>query len=102
MATTFKPGTRLYSSVCSTEMIVVKASGGEVDVTIGGVPATTSAPERSGEVIEGHGGGTSIGKRYVNDAGSFELLCTKAGDGSPAVDGLLLSLKDAKPLPASD
>ena len=102
MATTLKPGARLFSSVCSTEMIVVKDPGGEVEVTIGGVPATTSMPERSGEVVEGHGGGASIGKRYVDGAGSVELLCSKSGDGVPAINGELLYLKEAKPLPSSD
>ena len=33
---------------------------------------------------------------------TLEILCTKAGDGSLGVDGELLSLKEAKPLPASD
>ena len=102
MATTLKPGGRLFSSVCSTEMIVVKAPAGDVDVTIGGKPAATSSPERSGGVEEGHGGGAAIGKRYVDEAGSIELLCTKAGDGVPALNGVVLHLKDAKPLPASD
>jgi hypothetical protein len=83
-------------------MIVVKAPAGDVDVTIGGAPVQTSAQEQSGAVEEGHGGGAAIGKRYVDEAGTIELLCTKAGDGIPAVNGEILHLKDAKPLPASD
>ena len=104
MSLTLKPGTRLFSVVCTTEMIVVKASGDSVDVTIGGAPPVTVESERSagGEVAEGHGGGSAIGKRYVDAAGRIELLVTKPGDGVPAVDGELLTLKDAKPLPASD
>jgi hypothetical protein len=43
-----------------------------------------------------------MGKRYVDEADSVELLCTKPGDGLPALDGEVLQLKDAKPLPASD
>ena len=43
-----------------------------------------------------------MGKRYVDDAGTLELLCTKPGDGVPAVAGEVLQLKEAKPLPASD
>ena len=46
--------------------------------------------------------GTALGKRYTNDAGDIEVLCTKAGDGSIGVDGVLLVQKDAKPLPSSD
>ena len=104
MSLTLKPGTRLFSVVCTTEMIVVKASGDPVDLTIGGAPPVTAESERSGggDVAEGHGGGSLIGKRYVDADGMVELLVTKPGDGVPAVDGELLTLKDAKPLPASD
>ena len=28
-----------------------------------------------------------MGKRYVDDAETLELLCTKPGDGVPTVDG---------------
>ena len=104
MGITVKPGTRLFSAVCTTEMIAVKAPAGEVDVTIGGVPPVSSAGERDegGSVVDGFGGGALMGKRYVDQSDSIELLCTKAGDGVPAIDGALLSLKEAKPLPASD
>ena len=37
MSMSIKPGTRLFSAVCSTEMIAVRAPGGEVAITIGGV-----------------------------------------------------------------
>ena len=47
-------------------------------------------------------GGTQIGKRYVNEAGDLELLCTKPGDGSLALSGAELTIKGAKPLPSSD
>ena len=50
----------------------------------------------------GSAGGTLLGKRYVNAAGALELLCVKPGDGSLAVDGEHLVLKEAKPLPSSD
>jgi hypothetical protein len=104
MSITLKPGARLFSAVCSTEMIAVKAPPGEVDVTIGGAPPVLNAAERngSGSVLDGHGGGASMGKRYVDEADTLELLCTKAGEGVPAVGGALLQLKEAKPLPASD
>src|SRR6188508_2209235 len=99
MSLTLKPGTRLFSTVCTTEMIVVKASGDPVDLTIGGAPPVTADSERSegGEVADGHGGGSAIGKRYVGAEGAVELLVTKPGDGVPAIDGELLELKDAKP-----
>ncbi|MGD9704977.1 MAG: hypothetical protein AB7Q42_17580 [Acidimicrobiia bacterium] len=98
-----KPGTRLHSALCTTELIVVRSPGADVDITIGGVPASLAAEKLDGgSVVEGHGGGTAMGKRYVDEGGTIELLCTKPGDGRPAVDGSLLELKDAKPLPSSD
>ena len=104
MSMNLKPGTRLFSAVCTTEMITVKAPAGAVDVTIGGVVPVTSAADRdgAGAIVDGHGGGAQIGKRYVDDAGAIELLCTKAGDGSLSVGDVVLPQKDAKPLPASD
>jgi hypothetical protein len=46
--------------------------------------------------------GALLGKRYVEDALGLEVLCTKAGEGTLAVDGTALPIKDAKPLPSSD
>ncbi len=104
MPMTLKPGARLFSAVCTTELIAVKVPSGEVDLTIGGVAPVASIAERTegGVVIEGHGGGAAMGKRYVDSTDTIELLCTKAGDGVPAVGDELLVLKEAKPLPASD
>jgi hypothetical protein len=101
---TLKPGTRLFSAVCSAEFIVVRAPAGEVEVTIGGLPALGSPDERdgSGTIAEGQGGGVAIGKRYVDADDTVELLCTKPGDGAPAVAGRPLTIKESKPLPASD
>ena len=36
MSITLKPGARLFSSVCTTEMIAVKAPAEAVELTIGG------------------------------------------------------------------
>jgi len=104
MAVTLKPGARLFSAVCTTELIAVKAPAGEIDLTIGGAPPLAAAADRdgAGSVADGHGGGAAMGKRFVDDAETVELLCTRAGEGVPALDGVLLHLKDAKPLPASD
>lgn len=104
MSITLKPGSRLYSAVCTTEVIVVKAPASPVELTIGGVVPVSSLDQRSpdGAPAVGHGEGSVMGKRYVDEAGTMELLCTKAGLGSIALDGTPLGLKDAKPLPASD
>ena len=45
--------------------------------------------------------GTLMGKRYVDDGGA-EVLVTKAGKGTLSIGSTPLSLKEAKPLPASD
>jgi hypothetical protein len=104
MGLTLKPGARLFSAVCTTELMVVKTPKSEISITVGGVEPLLSAAGRNtaGTIADGHGGGCAIGKRYVDESGDLELLCSKAGAGVPAVDGVPLALKDAKNLPASD
>jgi hypothetical protein len=99
-----KAGTRLKSTVCKTEVMVVAASGGPYDLTCGGAPMVGSAEEapEGGAVDGAHAEGTLLGKRYVNEAGDLELLCIKPGDGSLAVAAVTLVLKEAKALPSSD
>jgi hypothetical protein len=50
----------------------------------------------------GHDTGTALGKRYTDEAGTLELLCTKGGPSALSVGDTPLQLKDAKPLPSSD
>jgi hypothetical protein len=99
-----KAGTRLKSAVCSSELMVVVASEADVTLTCGGVPVvelTADAP--AGVAIDAEQKqGTQMGKRYTNEAGDFEVLCTKPGEGGLAVDGDALKIKGAKPLPSSD
>ncbi|HIG01724.1 MAG TPA: hypothetical protein EYQ66_10535 [Myxococcales bacterium] len=99
-----KAGTRLKSAVCNTEVMVVAAPKDEVDVSCGGAPLVALGGEApgGGEIAEGAGEGTQIGKRYINEAGDLEILCTKPGEGSLASGGALLTIKGAKPLPSSD
>ncbi len=102
MAQTYTPGTRVFSTACTTEMIVVRAPEEAVVVTIGGAPVRAAAGDPEVSPADGYDGGSLLGKRYVNQADTIELLCTRAGDGAAAVDGELLVVKDAAPLPASD
>lgn len=95
-----KPGTKLKSSVCDTEVMVIRAGDGAIEC--GGAPMAEARPEALGILDSSHANGTLIGKRYVDTAGTFELLCVKPGKGSLAVDGTALIVKEAKPLPASD
>jgi hypothetical protein len=95
-----KPGTKLKSTVCDTEVMVIRGSG--MVVECGGAPMTQEPPAQKGSLQAGWDKGTQIGKRYVDVAGSIELLCVKPGKGSLSIGGVALLLKDAKPLPASD
>jgi len=95
-----KPGTKLKSTVCDTEVMVIRGSG--VVVECGGAPMAEERPAERGNVQSAFAQGTQIGKRYVDAAGTFELLCVKHGKGSLSIGGVPLQLKDAKPLPASD
>jgi hypothetical protein len=98
-----KPGTRFRSQVCETEGVVVKAARAG-DLTCGGAPvvALDGAVDAGASLDPAHSGGTLLGKRYTDPAGDVEILCTKPGAGSLALDGDDLEIKSAKPLPASD
>lgn len=95
-----KPGTKLKSTVCDTEVMVIRS--GEVGVDCGGSPMAEERPAERGPVNPAFAGGTKIGKRYVLAGGSVELLCVKAGQGSLSIGGVALQTKEAKPLPSSD
>lgn len=97
-----RPGLKLKSAVCTTEVIVVAGSG-DVDLTCGGV-AMGEAGSDGGDAtaVDGLAEGTLLGKRYCDEEGTVEVLCTKPGDGSVGVAQTALGLKEAKPLPASD
>jgi hypothetical protein len=45
--------------------------------------------------------GNAVGKRYIDGHGG-EVLVTKAGIGTLSIGDTPLTLKEAKPLPASD
>lgn len=98
-----KNGTRLRSQVCDTQVIVVRAADSLDDLRCGGhpmLPLDADLPAGvtpDPEFFEG----TAMGKRYV-DAGDAEVLVTKAGAGSLSIGATALTLKEAKPLPASD
>lgn len=98
-----KAGDRLQSTVSDAELIVIRAPGEDLAVTCGGRPLARAGEDGSrGEVLAGQEGEVLLGKRYVDEADTIELLCTKPGDGALAVDGRSLQLKTAKPLPSSD
>ena len=99
-----KAGARLKSAVCETQVMVIAAPGRELVLTCGGAPMLELDQETpAGAVLDAAArGGTQLGKRYVNDEGDLELLCTRPGEGGLAADGSPLEPKQAKPLPSSD
>jgi hypothetical protein len=98
-----KNGTRLQSQVCDTQVIVVRSSDALDDLRAGGAPLVPVGSE----ITEGLtldpalSDGNLMGKRYVDDSGA-EILVTKAGAGTLSIGSTPLSIKEAKPLPASD
>lgn len=104
-STPLRPGLRLASQVCSTEIIVVRSGAQPLTLLCGGVlmqeRGAPGAPTVSRD--DGQMRGSLLGKRYTHpDDPAVEVLVTAAGDGTLSADGKELVLKEAKPLPASD
>lgn len=99
-----KNGARLQSQVCDTQVIVVRATDPDAVLTCGGAAMVEiGATPAEGLTIDPNAAdGTAIGKRYVDEADTIEVLATKGGQGSLALGGVPLALKSAKPLPSSD
>jgi hypothetical protein len=97
-------GQSLASAVDATAVVVVRWPDADLELTCGGAAmvdakdpaAATGTPDPT------QSAGTQLGKRYVDPANAVELLCTKAGAGTLAVNGNPLVVKAAQPLPASD
>lgn len=98
-----KVGTTLVSAVDPTTAVVIKWGAGDVEVTCGGVPmGEKGAPAAAGDADPSQQDGTQMGKRYTDEGQGVELLVTKAGQGTLAVAGSTLAIKQANALPASD
>ena len=99
-----KPGSRWKSAVCDTEVVVVRATTATCSLECGGHPMVSHAEAKPQGVTlaDGQGGGTQPGKRFADNDSGLEVLCTKGGAGSLAIDGRPIAAKDAKKLPASD
>lgn len=95
-------GGRLKSLACDTEVMVIRASALDVELTCGGAPMTLEAAAERVDLDDSRAEGTLLGKRYVDEAGTIELLCVKAGHGTLRLDGAALLIKEARPLPSSD
>jgi hypothetical protein len=97
-----KPGLRLRSQVCATEVIVVRPA--QVELTCGGAPVVPigGVPDAALNLDPAFSAGNQLGKRYTDDSGALEILVTKQGEGTLADANKPLPLKEAKPLPSSD
>jgi hypothetical protein len=96
-----KAGSKLKSAVCDTEVMVIKAPPSGA-LSCGGHPMVEERGAERGAVDPAFAEGSKMGKRYVDEAGTIEVLCIKPGAGSFALDGVPLQVKEAKPLPSSD
>ena len=101
-ALSLRPGDQLASTVCSTRVVVIRAPHDQAAlIECGGSPMVQATP--GGQPSPGGpDSATLIGKRYVDAAESVELLCTSSGTGALTCDGAPMTVKSAKPLPASD
>src|SRR6266699_975551 len=90
MAVRFRAGQQLVSAVDSTAVIVIRAPEGECTLTCGGVAMAAPGEPAPGEPAPGEPvpaaepdpslmGGTQLGKRYVDEADTIQVLCTKGG-----------------------
>ena len=105
-APALRPGEQLASTVCTTRVAVIRVQGMPL-IACGGepmVPAASARPpaSRGASGANGADAATLIGKRYVDAAETVELLCTSSGAGALSCDGAPMTVKAAKPLPASD
>src|SRR6266568_7216970 len=93
-------GSMLASTVDDTTVVVVRWATGEREVTCGGSPMVDAARRGAsphGTIDPQHAAGTLLGKRYTPQDGTVELLCTRPGKGTLAVDGTPMVVKAAKP-----
>lgn len=99
-----RPGQKLRSALCDAQVVVVRAPLVEVEVGCGGHPLLEDGqqPDGAPQLDATLGDGPLLGKRYNDEELGLELLCTRPGKGALTVDGRLLTVKGAKPLPSSD
>jgi len=101
MGQIYKPGTKLSSTVCKTQIMALRVPAVELEISCGGAPMQVGDPAELGE-MSGENSGTMVGKRYTDAEETMEFLCTRGGDGSIAIEGYVIDIKAAKKLPSSD
>ena len=96
------PGTRLKSTVCTTEIMVITAPAEGIDIMCGGEPMNSDGQGNGGSAHQEHAAGSILGKRYTNEEGGLEILCVKGGEGSLWAGGSAMKVKVATKLPKTD
>jgi hypothetical protein len=99
-----RPGDKLASTVSTTKVVVIRAPADRRPlIACGGSPMVpaASAPQQPADGA-GNETATLIGKRYQDATETVEVLCISSGAGELSCDGAPMTLKAAKPLPASD
>lgn len=98
-----RPGIRLASATCDTQVVVVRAPAEtDVDLRCGGRPMRDIGTDDERLPITSVGEAAQLGKRYADEELGLEVLCTRGGEGALTVGDSPLFVKGAKPLPASD
>ena len=99
-----RPGLRLESATCDTQVVVVRAPKDvdDVDLRCGGEPMRELGSSDERLPLTAGDDGTAMGKRYADEEVGLEVLCTQGGDGALSVGEQPLLVKGAKPLPSSD
>jgi hypothetical protein len=96
-------GDRLWSQVCETEIVVVRAPTDlDDDLRCGGTAMSVAAPDTAGMPDPAWVSGSQIGKRYGDDSLGIEVLVTKGGAGALSVGTRALTERAAKKLPSTD
>ncbi|MCX4091913.1 hypothetical protein [Nocardia sp. alder85J] len=103
MAISLRVGDQLASTTCSVRVVVVRVPADRQPlIECGGAPMAPAAPGKPTAPAPGAATATLVGKRYVDAAGTVELLCVAPGSGTLSCDGEPMAQKAAKALPASD
>lgn len=99
-----KPGVRLESATCDTQVVVVKlpSGGADIDLRCGGEPMRELGSGGDKLPVSFEGDATLMGKRYESEDTGLEVLCTAPGVGALSIGDQPLLVKGAKPLPSSD
>jgi hypothetical protein len=101
MTQIYKPGIKLSSRVCKTQIMILRIPAVEMEIFCGGLPMVIGDPAEF-EELQGENNGTLVGKRYTDETETMEFLCTRGREGTIAVSGHKIDIKSAKKLPSSD